>query len=65
MVQGRVAGSRTRRDQALGQQLPAHPIQLADRGPTGSCAGKFFRVDGALTTQPMAPAVPPVRNTSA
>ena len=26
---------------------------------------KVPRVDGALTTQPMAPAVPPVRNTSA
>ena len=55
-------------------QAPASNSRLPDpaggHGPTGSCAGRYPgrnvpRVDGALTTQPRAPAVPPARNTSA
>ena len=46
------------------QQLAAHPIQLADMAHR-KLRRKVPRVDGALTTQPRAPAVPLVRNTSA
>ena len=43
-----------------GQQLPAHPIQLADVASTGQLHQESPRrtVDGALTTQPMAPLCP-------
>ena len=53
-----------------GPASPGSPDPTGGRGPTGSCAGRYSgrkvpRVDGALTTQPRAPAVPPARNTSA
>ena len=57
------AGSRTS-GPGPGQQLPAHPIQLADVAPP-EAAQESSQGGWALTTQPMAPAVPPVRNTSA
>ena len=54
------------------QQLPAHPVQLADVAPPEaaqegpqSLPSRKRGVDGALTVQPMVPAVPPARNTSA
>ena len=62
-----VAGSGPSRP-GPGQQLPADPIQLADVAPPETAQkGPQLpsRLDGALTTQPMALAVPPVRSTSA
>ena len=58
------AGSRTSGPRP-GTATPGSPDPTGGRGPTGSCAGKFPGWMAALTTQPMAPAVPPVRNTSA
>ena len=55
-----------------GQQLPAHPVQLADVAPpeaaqegAQSLPSRKRGVDGALTVPPRVQAVPPVRNTSA
>ena len=66
-----VAGSGPSRP-GPGQQLTADPIQLADVAPPEtaqegpqSLPSRKRGVDGTLTTQPMAPAVPPVRSTSA
>ena len=52
-------------DQARANNSRAHPDPAGGRGPTGKLRRKVPRVDGALTTQPMALAVPPVRSTSA
>ena len=49
---------------SLGQQFPAHPIQLADV-PPAEAGQKAPSVDGALTTQPSARSVLPARGTSA
>ena len=46
------------------QQLAADPVQLAEC-PHRKLRRNVPRVDGALTTQPSAPAVPPARNASA
>ena len=69
--QGPVAGSRPGRP-GLGQQLAAHPVQLADIAPpeaaqegAQSLPPRKRGVEGALTTLPRVRAVPPVRNTSA
>ena len=55
-----------------GQQLAAHPVQLADVAPAEaaqedaqSLPSRKRGVDGALTTLPRAQAAPPARNTSA
>ena len=55
-----------------GQQLAAHPVQLADLAPpeaaqegAQSLPSRKRGVDGALTVLPRVQAIPPVRNTSA
>ena len=69
--QGSVAGSRPSLP-GLGQQFPAHPVQLADVAPaeaapegSQSLPSRKRGVDGAFTVPPMTRAVPPVRNASA
>ena len=67
-----VAGSGPSRP-GPGQQLPAHPVQLADVAPPEAAqedaqslpSRKRGGVDGALTVPPRVQAVPPVRNASA
>ena len=64
MVQGRVAGSGPS-GPGPGQQTGGSRGRVDGHAPTGSCAGRSPGVDGALTTQPRTPTVPPARSASA